>query len=311
MAPNPESKIWCAKNVFVTINGYDLEAINFEELKEKSSYFSYGEECAPTTGEPHIHMTIQFFERHRMSAVKRILGHNHANIQTQRDDRAILYYKYLDYDSATHIGTIPNPYYVEWGGYESLGSQQDPYTKALALARVGSFDAIDPKMYLRYRSALHAEYTPPEPDPLPHCCGYWIYGPPGCGKTETAQSFARPFAMFSSYSLWYEKWPGDCEKLQSVIIDDIQPGSAHHWYEILLLSAHTSPFRVKPMYKDPRVIRPRFVFVTSNYRIEELYDGLRLEAIKRRFNFIDFCSSPHFDQTLRRDVRPPDILTLL
>lgn len=33
------------------------------------------------------------------------------------------------------------------------------YSDALALARVGDFDAIDPSILLRCRSALHAEYT--------------------------------------------------------------------------------------------------------------------------------------------------------
>lgn len=293
MTPNPDTVRWSAKNVFVTINGYDLSLVSWAELRDACKYFCYTEEEAPTTGQPHMHMVLQLKERHRLSVVKRLVGHDHANIQAQKDDKAVDYCKYSDYDSDSGTGNLQNPYFHEYGEYESLGSQVDTYGKALQLAREGRFDEIDAGIYLRFRSALRAEWTPPVAVALDACCGYWFFGPPGCGKTESAMKFATPSRKFSDVRLFFEKWPSDSYKYQALVFDDVTPRNAQGWYNVLLDCAHTAPINIKPMYADPYDIRPRYVFVTSNYTLEQCFpDVMQRAAISRRFIVYDFVNTP-------------------
>lgn len=305
MPRNPDASTWCAKNNFVTINGYDTSLISIDELVAGTNYFCYTEEEAPTTGQPHMHMVIQWKERHRMSVVKRILGHEHANIQTQRDDKAVAYCKFLDYDDATGTGTLQNPYFHEFGEYESLGSQVDSYGKALALARQGKFEEIDPGIYLRFRAALRAEFVRPPLEVLSKPCGHWFHGPPGCGKSESAQRIAEPSRKFSDVRMFFQMWPGDSYKYKALVFDDVTPSNAQAWYNVLLDCAHTAPIGIKPMYQDPYEIRPTYVFVTSNYTIDQCFpDVIQRAAISRRFQFYDFINTRFYQPTLYTNSLP-------
>ncbi len=83
------------RNVCVTINGtHELPEITTENVQ----YYIFGKEVAPNTGTLHLQGYMELKKQMSLSAVKRVLGCNHAHIEIRRgnQDQAIDYCKKED-----------------------------------------------------------------------------------------------------------------------------------------------------------------------------------------------------------------------
>lgn len=91
---------------------------------------------------------------------------------------------------------------------------------------------------------------------------YWVYGPTGCGKTH--------------YVYWLHKDIHPYTKNHSdekILFDDVDNKRI---YRTLIEATETC-------YGPLDFEGPSVVIVTSNYQMEELFKGLQLERLSRRF----------------------------
>lgn len=146
-------------------------------------------------------------------------------------------------------------------------------------AKNGLIDDVDPQVYIQHYRTLKqiAMDNMKKPNDLERCCGIWIHGPPGVGKSHYARNHYP-----NSYMKMCNKWWCGYQDQKSVIIDDLDLSHkvlGHHlkiWADRYAFIAETKGYAV--------TIRPERIIVTSNYKISEIFDDPALvEAIERRF----------------------------
>lgn len=109
----------------------------------------------------------------------------------------------------------------------------------------------------------------------------WVYGAPGVGKSMWAREQAQPGErLYFKDAL--NKWFDGYKHEEIVVIDDFEKDSKYQGH-ILKTLADRYPLRVE-IKGASTWIRPRRVIVTSNYKIEDVWDDPAIvQALKRRF----------------------------
>lgn len=121
-----------------------------------------------------------------------------------------------------------------------------------------------------------------KPAGLGGACGIWIHGDAGCGKTTTVVN-AYPDAYYKSLNKWWDGYQGE----EVVLLDDMDvfhrdlTSQIKNWADFRPFIGETKGSGV--------YLRPKKFIVTSQYTIEEIWDGDQksLEAIRRRFTVIE------------------------
>ena len=95
---------------------------------------------------------------------------------------------------------------------------------------------------------------------------FWYYGPTGTGKSFTARKIA-PNAYLKTNTKWWDHY--DYE--EEVLIEEMAPNliGAHH----MKMWTDHYPFACEVKGHQTR-IRPKHVYVTSNYSIRECYPDM-------------------------------------
>jgi len=150
-------------------------------------------------------------------------------------------------------------------------------------AKLGAIEAIPPDIRVRQYSALRRierDYMPAV-EPLTGPCGTWIFGLSGAGKTRGVLD-AYPDAYPKPRTQWWDGYQGE----RVVLLDDVDRfdvklgGLLKHW-------ADCYPF-IGEQKGGAKKIRPTRLFVTSQYRIEDIWeDAETRDALSRRFNVIE------------------------
>lgn len=148
-------------------------------------------------------------------------------------------------------------------------------------AQTGNLNDIDPSVFVaHYRSLkqISIDYGS-MPIDLSSCCGIWIFGPPGVGKSHFAREHY-PKAYMKMQNKWWDGYQNE----ENVILDDLDSKILGHHLKIW---SDKYSF-VAEMKGSSKMIRPKNFIVTSNYTIETLFadDVMLVDAIKRRFYVI-------------------------
>lgn len=238
-------------------------------------YAVCGKEKAPTTGTPHLQGYVYFHNARTASQVRQMLPGCHIE-KAKGNARSNLTYcsKGGDY---REIGDRPlDP--TEKGRKEI-----DRYATAWARAREGNLEEIDADIRVRCYTTLRRierDYMPPVQS-LEGTCGIWVYGESGSGKTRGVLA-KYPECFPKPRTVWWDGYQSE----EVVLIDDIDKydvrlgGNLKHWADFCPFIAQTKGSSIK--------IRPKKIIVTSQYRIEDIWeDPETRDALRRRFRVVE------------------------
>ena len=165
-------------------------------------------------------------------------------------------------------------------------TQAAKWAAIVANAKAGDIEKIDASYLLRYYNAIqklsHHSYT--SSDDLDTCCGIWIYGPINTGKSHVVrEAFGPSNLLLKTKTKWWDMYSGQ----PVVLIDEIDPQWA--WENRSLLKEWADKYQFPGEIKGGVIqMRPKCVIVTSNWSIDQVYEGLGytpedIAALKKRF----------------------------
>lgn len=260
--------------VFTTNNPSSRNTPVLETLGAK--YLIYGRETAPVTGTPHLQGYVYFSNARTLRTVVAKLPGSHVAVARGSCKQNYEYCtKAGDYDE---YGEKPlNP--------EEKGEEEkERWRRTLSCAKEGKLDDIEPEMLVRYYGALKRIRNDfkVKPGCLESTCGIWIYGSSGCGKSYAVQN-TYPDHYKKGHNKWWDGYDGE----DVAYIDDLGRGDKwlgefylKHWSDRYPFAAESKGFCGQ--------IRPKKFIVTSQYRIEDIWeDKETIEALKRRFIVIE------------------------
>jgi hypothetical protein len=164
---------------------------------------------------------------------------------------------------------------------------------ALAMAKRGKFDDIDPHIQIQYFTSLrkiHHE-TMLQSSTLPGDLeNLWYHGAPGTGKSRKARD-SFPDAYFKAINHWWDGYLGE----ETVIIDEWELTSGKFIGHHLKIWADRYPFKMEVKGSSLPLQRPKRIIITTNYTIDECFgaDRMLCDAIRRRFTAVDFDRFPY------------------
>jgi len=246
-------------------------------------YVCAGEEVAPTTGTPHLQGYVYFRTLKSLRSMRGLLPGCHLLIAngTAAENRAYCG-KLRDVDER------PNAVFYERGSMPVDPSvkgeaERVRWQTAWDNAKLGKIEDIPPDIRVRQYSSLRRIERDfmPAVNCLTSPCGVWIYGLSGAGKSRGVLD-AFPNAYPKPRTQWWDGYQGE----SVVLLDDVDKfdvklgGMLKHW-------ADCYPF-IGESKGGSKKIRPLRLFVTSQYRIEDIWsDQETRDALLRRFHVIE------------------------
>jgi len=107
----------------------------------------------------------------------------------------------------------------------------------------------------------------------------WVHGAAGVGKDTFVNTLAPRAFIKEPDTKWWDGYDGD----DDVTIRDLGPD---HDPRVVKVWADRYPFQAEVKGSSLGMIRPKRIFVTSNYSPEDLYEGADLDAVERRFQVV-------------------------
>lgn len=263
---------WC-----FTLNNYTEEEYR-SVISIPSKYIIVGKEVGEG-GTPHLQGFVVFTGAKRLNAVRRLIPRAHLELARGTSEQASDYCKK---DGAFETnGEIPA------SRQQQADDQKEKWTDVIRSAREGTTEVDYPREFIQYNSVIGRLYTPTI-QTLDSFSGEWFFGRPGAGKSRLARTLY-PNAYDKLLNKW---WDGYVDE-ETVLIDDI--GLAHTLMgSFIKRYADHYPFRAEHK-GGSKVIRPKRIIITSNYKIEEIFHGdpEMIDALNRRFKTLDFNKGEH------------------
>jgi hypothetical protein len=246
------------RNFIFTHNNY--ADTNVEDTIE-CRFIAYSKEVAPTTGTPHLQGYICFSNARYINSVREQLIGSH--VEPMRGSIS---------QNQTYISKLADP--LERGDKPLFNddkgrANQLRWHRTRELAQQNRLDEVDADLYVKHYMTLkriasdfhekpqHLDTSKP---------GIWIYGATRTGKTHAVHA-AYPTLFEKDFTVWWDGYTNE----ETVLLNDMDP--SHKWLFSELkrwVDKWTFPARYKGV--SSKVIRPRRIIVTSNYKIDEIWD---------------------------------------
>lgn len=263
---------------FTIINPNDAHFSKFEDIKEFTTYWIYGQEIAPTTGTPHLQCYLVGKKQITLPTMRRWFGTSDGNTYIVSNGTPQQNRTYCSKDGK----------FQEWGelpparhsaGGEATKKKWEDIAKN---AKDGQMDVIyneHPKEFVtNYRTLKQIGFDFQQiPENLKQPCGEWIYGESGVGKSFTARK-ENPNAFIKPMNKWWDNY----QKQDTIIIEDMSPAFAQsmEYFFKIWPDCYSFPAEIK---NHTVQIRPKKIVVTSQYHPKQIWQGEALDAILRRF----------------------------
>jgi len=157
------------------------------------------------------------------------------------------------------------------------------WQRARELAKGGKLDEIDADIFIRCYNTLKniSKDYQKKPEPVDVKC-FWIYGTTGTGKSHSVETtFPDCYKKNMEDMKWFDGYQ-DQEVIYLEDMDKYQP----KWGGMLKRLADRWPMQAS-IKGSMKYIRPKIVIVTSNYRIDEIWnDEGTVDPLIRRFTVI-------------------------
>ncbi len=264
----PRGRHWC-----LTLNNPQVEAYPHESWLSDLDieYLIYGKEVG-TSGTPHLQMYLCYINRKSLHQIKGDFPRAHIERMRGSPLQASLYCKKDKHWE--EFGILPKT-----PAEKSSEMLLETWEKAYQLAKDGKIEEIRKDLLIRYYHAFKRirQDNPASPQDLPAVCGEWLFGPTGVGKSYRARQ-CNPDFFDKGLNKWWDGYKGQ----DVVILDDV--GESHATWIGSFLKRWADRYSFPAEEKNSTTqIRPKKIIVTSQYRIEQLFQGETLNALSRRF----------------------------
>lgn len=279
------------RNFTFTLNNYTAEDESRIQLLEVK-YLVYGRERG-SSGTKHLQGYVCWKNPKSLSATRALLPRAHIEVARGSHSQASNYCK-------KGQGTEFDPENPGLEGQEEYqwfqkgvvpGEPRDGgeverarWESTWSLAKQGDIEEIDADIRIRCYSTVKKiarDYQGTVPR-LESTCGIWIHGLARCGKT-TSVCDAYPDLYPKGVNKWWCGYQGE----EVVLLDDIDPSHGPWLGGLLKRWADKFPF-IGEEKGGSRKIRPKKFFVTSQYRIEDIWqDEETRAALLGRFDVIE------------------------
>lgn len=259
----------------------DYEFLNWEQIFEnpKIRYLIVGKEICPKTDRPHNQGYMQFFNRIRMTAIKKIVGSKQIHLGEEISTAAcnVAYCK-------------KDLHWVEYGEVSHQGDRNDLKSAAAAIHNGVSLSELartQPEVIIKFPGGfkllkkLHDQRESPDWRDL-HVT--LIIGPTDTNKTRKAmadRTNGKPFKIQGSQLQWWDGY----ENQETIVIDEYSNNIPID--EMLaILDGYSLRLSTKGSHTYARWKK---VYITSNlmkYQIHEKAKPAHREALFRRINTI-------------------------
>ncbi|AXL65905.1 replication-associated protein [Cybaeus spider associated circular virus 1] len=282
---NSRSKNWC-------FTSYNVESEPFLQQRNKIQYLIWGRETCPDTNRPHLQGFVAFKVRTKFSTLK-----NFENFHFEKTKGTI--HEAVEYCKKDGD-------FTEYGVLPSATGNNSAFKQVLAFAKKGEISAIEdehPGIYIRYKRTLEslAVYNTSE---LENSCGVWIHGPPRCGKDYAVRQLGNVYNK--GMNKWWDNYKGE----PIVLLSDVQPDQAKWLGHFLKIWADRYAFNAE-IKCGTIYIRPKQFYVTSNFSIDEIFEGKIKEAIAARFDELDFSTDTNIIKNRLESIAPRRVLACL
>lgn len=267
-----------------TLNNYtDVSADEIENMYEENRhvfrYLVYGKEVGEQ-GTAHFQGHVDLLKGMTISALQKLFQKYLSKNATILDIK-ISAEKSRDY-------AIKDGDFVEYGTRPMQGRRNDLVTCMEFIRENSTLSTLElvemfPSCYSRHQNFLDKykmmvthlqtlDWTYPP--------NIFVWGPPGVGKSRYFQS------MPSLYRKDCNKWFCGYNNEDNVLIEDVDPVSCRMLGRYIKLWADRYPINVQ-VKNSAMTIRPKRIFITSNYPPWEVFTQTDLPAIERRFVIIE------------------------
>lgn len=268
-----------SRNYVFTINNWtqrDIEQLN--SIRPRVRYLGWAEEIG-AEGTPHLQGCICLNNATTMRSLSKTVRRAAWKVMRGTPKQARDYY--ADNPDKEVITGLYEYGELPLDRDQQAQSQSDRFSAAVALARAGKIDLIDPELMVRFyatwlKMAKQSASKPANLSEAAKCI--WIWGPTRTGKSHAVRN-QFPDAYLKQCNKWWDGYDGE----KVVYIEDLDPDFAKWGGRFLKTWADQWTYSGE-VKGSSGVFRPEAILVTSNYSIEQM--GFRREdslALQGRF----------------------------
>lgn len=246
-------------------------------------YIVAGQEVAPETGTPHLQGYVVWTSAKTVAASRRLLPGCHLTVARGNHGQNDRYCRKTRPEDDVGNANVYSRGDLPSDPADRGAAEKARWEAAWDLAKRGLIDDVPADIRVRQYSTLRRierDYMPAM-ERLGAPCGTWIVGAAGSGKTRAVLD-QLPDAYPKPRNQWWDGY----QREDIVLVDDVDKfdvrlgGYFKHW-------ADCYPF-IGEIKGGSQKIRPKRLIVTSQYRIEEIWeDQATREALLRRFVVIE------------------------
>lgn len=273
-----------ATNFCFTVNNYGEEELAFarsDPPQDPIRWIGFEEEVGEE-GTPHLQGCVVLKKRKTITGMKTIPLFKRAHLEVMKgrlEHSEVYCSKENKFES---YGDRP------LSSKDKGSTEKERHHEINRLAKEGLFDDIEeiaPDVWRRDYNKLKtiAKDYMKHPSCIDILENEWIYGPTGTGKTRGVWERFPDAYIKKADTHWWDGYAGQ----ETVIIDDFDKYFVKQGYHLKIWGDHR-PFMAETK-GGAQLIRPKRIIVTSNYRMEDIWDDEEtLKPLKRRFKQVEW-----------------------